>query len=143
MSRDDNFIKLQSPQVLVVEASAGSGKTYTLAKRYLQLIFSPEHMPDKMPLRSILAITFTNKAMIEMKERIITYLKKMALGLCVPGSEDDFISLLDLDGQKAAKTAELVMDNIIKHYSFFQIQTIDSFINTLLLGCSLNIDRSA
>ena len=59
----------------IYNASAGSGKTYTLVKAYLKLLFL-----SKSPLafRNILALTFTNKAVAEMKERIVETLKKFS-----------------------------------------------------------------
>ena len=73
-----NTSPLQSPEVVVVEASAGSGKTYALARRYLQLLINPPLTLEQIPLRTILAITFTNKATVEMKERILEFLKRIA-----------------------------------------------------------------
>ena len=67
------------PQVCIVEASAGAGKTYVLAQRYVQLLINPYLAPTEIPLDTILAITFTNKAAVEMKERILEFLKKIAL----------------------------------------------------------------
>jgi len=67
------------PEVRVVEASAGSGKTYALAKRYIQLLLNPSLKPGQISMRSILAITFTNKAAFEMKARILEFLKNIAL----------------------------------------------------------------
>jgi len=68
-----------APEVLVVEASAGSGKTYELAGRYLRLLFDPSLNTSEIPLKNILAITFTNKACLEMKARILQFLKQLAL----------------------------------------------------------------
>ena len=59
---------IQFPEVRVVEASAGSGKTYALAQRYIQLLFHQEEQDNIQSMRSILALTFTNKASIEMKK---------------------------------------------------------------------------
>lgn len=67
------------PHIYIVEASAGSGKTYCLAKRYVQLLINPHLKQKEIPLNTILAITFTNKAAIEMKERILEFFKKIAL----------------------------------------------------------------
>ena len=64
------------PCVHVTEASAGSGKTYALAMRYLQLVMDPELYSGKESLKTILAVTFTNKAAHEMKQRILELLKK-------------------------------------------------------------------
>ncbi|MCK9572880.1 MAG: UvrD-helicase domain-containing protein [Candidatus Omnitrophica bacterium] len=136
--------KIQSPEVVVVEASAGSGKTFALAKRYLQLIVSPAQPPQEIFLRNILAITFTNKATIEMKERILELLKKISLGKFINAEEEkDILGFLQLPSKDLSKKCQLIMDELIKHYNFFQIQTIDSFINAILSGCALNIDRSA
>ena len=63
-SRESHFLKF--PCVDVVEASAGSGKTHALAKRYIQLIMDSQLKQEEIPLKTILAITFTNKATIEM-----------------------------------------------------------------------------
>ncbi len=135
---------LRSPQVVVVEASAGSGKTYALAKRYLQLIIHPALSPEYNPLPAILAITFTNKAMIEMKERIVSFLKKIALdAFAGKDEEQELLGLLDMSKKLAQDRASRIMDTIIQHYNNFQVKTIDSFINTLLLGCALAIERSA
>ncbi len=139
-----NVSYLEFPQVVVVEASAGSGKTYCLTKRYLHLLINPQLELNQIPLRNILAITFTNKATVEMKERIIEFLKKLALdAFSSKEEEEDIISSLGLEKKNVESKAKLIMDELIRHYNFFQVQTIDSFINALLLGCSLNIDRSA
>ncbi|MFA5304688.1 MAG: UvrD-helicase domain-containing protein [Candidatus Omnitrophota bacterium] len=136
--------KIQSPEVVVVEASAGSGKTFALAKRYLQLIVSPVSSPQEILLRNILAITFTNKATIEMKERILELLKKIALEKFTSTEEEkDILGSLGLPLKDLSKKCQLIVDELIKHYNFFQVQTIDSFINAILSGCALNIDRSA
>lgn len=128
-----NHDSLKFPHVCVVQASAGSGKTYALAKRYIKLLFSSPGK-EELVLRSILAITFTNKATVEMKERILAMLKNIAFGsLSLPG-------MLKEESQKKALK---IVNEIIAHYSFFGVQTIDSFINALLLGCALRINRSA
>ena len=128
----------------MVEASAGSGKTYALAKRYLQLLIDPRMPLGNVPLRSILAITFTNKATVEMKERILELLKRIAFDLFASKEQEkDIYSCLETGKDFAREKALLVMDELIRHYNFFQVQTIDSFINAVLLGCALNIDRSA
>jgi ATP-dependent exoDNAse (exonuclease V) beta subunit len=132
------------PEVVVVEASAGSGKTFALAKRYLELLINPRLKLEDIPLRNILAITFTNKATIEMKERILELLKKISLDIFINAEEEkDILSALGVDKKFAQAKAKLIMDEFIRHYNSFQVQTIDSFINSLLVGCALNIERSA
>lgn len=143
----DNELSLQSqfPQVCIVEASAGSGKTYTLAKQYVWLLMNPLFSPkEEIPLNTILAITFTNKAAVEMKERILELLKKIALDTFVSVSEkNDIMSSLCVDKQTARKKAYRIVDYLIRNYNFFQVQTIDSFINTILSGSAFRLDLSA
>jgi len=144
MNEKNGLDSLTFPEVVVVEASAGSGKTYALAKRYLQLLLNPKLKSSVIPLRTILAITFTNKAALEMKERILEFLKKIVLDAFENKEEEnEILGLLDIDKKTAQTKAAAVMDELIRHYNFFGVQTIDSFINALLLGCALNIDRSA
>ena len=59
----------------VYNASAGSGKTFTLVKEYLKILLSSD---DKYKFQQILAITFTNKAAGEMKERVIENLQSFS-----------------------------------------------------------------
>jgi len=136
--RESHFLKF--PCVDVVEASAGSGKTHALAKRYIQLIMDSQLKHEEIPLKTILAITFTNKATIEMKQRILEFLKKLALDAFSDKEEkEDILLSLPLAENKARKVAHKIIENIISHYNFFQIQTIDSFINMLLSGCAFRI----
>ena len=60
-------------QLTVYKASAGSGKTFTLAKEYMALVIQ-----DPSSYRNILAVTFTNKATEEMKNRILSKLYGIA-----------------------------------------------------------------
>ncbi|MDD3296014.1 MAG: UvrD-helicase domain-containing protein [Candidatus Omnitrophica bacterium] len=144
MNQNEDYADLLSPQVVVVEASAGSGKTYALAKRYLKLLINPALSPDDIPLRSILAITFTNKATVEMKERILELLKRISLEAYKDNQQqEDLLRELGVDKALARDKASRIIKEFIHHYSFFQVQTIDSFINFLLLGSALNIGRSS
>ena len=133
----------QSPEVRVVEASAGSGKTYALAKRYVQLALNPQLKFDQAPIRNILALTFTNKAAFEMKARILEFLKKIALQKLSKTEEEDILNPLGLSKEQAGKRAYAVMESVIRQYNFFQVQTIDKFINALLSGCSFKIGLTA
>lgn len=134
----------QFPQVYIVEASAGSGKTYCLARRYLQLLINPYLDFKEIPLNTILAITFTNKAALEMKERILEFLKKIALDkFSNPQEKADIIASLGVSEEEARDKAFLIMDELLRNYNFFQVQTIDSFINAILSGCAFKLDLSA
>lgn len=139
-----NISSLPSQELIVVNASAGSGKTYALAKRYLKLLMRSPSREVPLALRSVLAITFTNKATIEMKERIMDFLKRIAFdNFPEKEQEKDIYASLGMSRKKASSRAWHIVDELIRHYSFFQVQTIDSFINAILLGCALHIDRSA
>ncbi len=132
------------PSVKVVEASAGSGKTYALARRYVQLLFDPVFVKEEeIPLRQILAMTFTNKAASEMKDRILEYIKKIALEKFSSGELHRFLSPVEIMPEKASPKAHTIMAQLIRSYNFFQIQTIDSFMNALLSGCAFTVGLSA
>jgi ATP-dependent helicase/nuclease subunit A len=133
---------LKKPQVLCLEASAGSGKTYCLARRYVQLCL---YLADtqSVPIQSILAITFTNKATLAMKSRILDFLKRIALKKLKPFELEDIIRPLGLDEDRASALGLRLMNDIIRQYHYFQVQTIDSFVNILLVGCSFKIGLSA
>ncbi|OIO36490.1 MAG: hypothetical protein AUJ74_02015 [Candidatus Omnitrophica bacterium CG1_02_44_16] len=139
-----NSPKFKFPQVCVVEASAGSGKTYALASRYVQLLINPALPTNEIPLRNILAITFSNKATMEMKSRILDFLKKIALDkFSDPKEKEELIASLEVDPAVAEKKALDIMDYIIFNYNFFQVQTIDSFVNAILSGCAFKLGLSA
>ncbi len=126
----------KTSEVRVVEASAGSGKTYALAGRYVKLLLSGA------PPRSILAITFSNKAAVEMKSRILDLLKRIALdAFRDEKSKSSLYDQLRASGDVRAAASSAV-DNILAGYNFLQIQTIDSFINAVLSGCAFRLDIS-
>jgi len=133
----------QLPEVRVVEASAGSGKTYALAKRYIQLLLNPALEFEHIAIRNILALTFTNKASFEMKSRILEFLKQIALGGLPKGELEEIIAPLSVTSEQAQKKAYTIMESIIHNYNFFQVQTIDKFINALLSGCAFKIGLTA
>ena len=143
----------QFPEVRVVEASAGSGKTYALAKRYIQLLLSaPDPATEaarqgrgspEAAVRGILALTFTNKAAMEMKERILEFLKAVALKKLSKPEQEEILLPLSVNIEQASSRAFMMMEAIIRHYNFFQIQTIDKFINALLSGCAFKIGLTA
>ncbi|MEK6566556.1 MAG: UvrD-helicase domain-containing protein, partial [Bacteroidota bacterium] len=121
------------PDLTVVTASAGSGKTRTLTLRYLQLLLS-KRIPHN-DLRNILAITFTNNAAAEMKQRVLKYLKAIVLGKGeVPSEIED---LVGMRGQELRDRADLVLDMILERFSDFQVRTIDSFLISVFQSTAL------
>lgn len=117
---------------LVYKASAGSGKTFTLVKEYLKMALSDEKDPSAF--RRILAITFTNKAAAEMKERVIKVLKELAhMNLAEPSRL--FLDLCDdlsVDGSELKARCSACLSAILHQYSDFAIGTIDSFMHKVV-----------
>ena len=135
----ESLIDIRRP-VTVCRASAGTGKTYTLAAYYVGLLLSGEDY------RSILAITFTNKATAEMSERIIGYLHEIAEG----GAKDflDYARKFMIRDQGApdevlCRRAGECFEKMLLDYDNVQIQTIDSFLQTLLSGLAGVLKMSA
>ena len=124
----------------VYNASAGSGKTFTLVKEYLKTLFS-SHNSNKY--KNILAVTFTNKAVAEMKGRILENLKGFAdpeiLLLDVPEYLKDqhqmfavIASELALDTMQLHKKAIRIQDAVLNNYAAFDIVTIDTFTHRII-----------
>ena len=114
----------------IFNASAGSGKTYMLTKEYLRIILSSSD-----GYRLILAITFTNKAMTEMKDRILTSLFSFSKTENLEKAESLFVDLvyeLNTDASTLQKKAKATLKKILHNYAFFDISTIDKFTHRLI-----------
>ncbi len=126
----------------VYSASAGSGKTFTLVKEYLQIVLQNK---DTYHFQKILAITFTNKAAAEMKERVISNLQSFARG-----DSSEMLQLIQqtigLEAALIQKRAKTIIEAILRDYSAFNITTIDSFTHRIIrsfaydFGLSLNFN---
>ncbi len=119
------------PRIIRIKASAGSGKTYRLSLRYLALLKELGE-PSPASLRSVVAITFTNKAAAEMKERILGFLKEIAFG--TPRGQE-----LWKETGLTPEEARNWIDTIVRNYSDFQVRTIDSFLYSILKGLSFEL----
>ncbi|MFK7812386.1 MAG: UvrD-helicase domain-containing protein [Maribacter sp.] len=114
----------------IYNASAGSGKTYTLTKEYLKIILSSNE-----GYRQILAITFTNKAVNEMKERILESLFAFSKPNIKEGASSlfkDLVSELQITGDTLQKKAKTTLKKILHNYAFFDVSTIDKFTHRLI-----------
>jgi ATP-dependent helicase/nuclease subunit A len=118
------------PQIHYLRASAGAGKTYQLTIRFLSLLAGMN--PSAEALRQIVAITFTNRAAAEMKERIILALKQIALG------EAEGDRLFHKTGLRPPE-AVAWLDTILAHFSDFHVRTIDSLVYALIRALSLEM----
>ena len=124
------LIDLHHP-VTICRASAGTGKTYTLAAYYVGLLLSGEDY------RSILAVTFTNKATAEMSERILGYLYGIAQGGERPflkRARQFMLRDTQLPDSELEKRADACFRKMLLDYDNVQVMTIDSFLQTLLAG---------
>ncbi|MDD4603941.1 MAG: UvrD-helicase domain-containing protein [Bacteroidales bacterium] len=114
----------------VYRSSAGSGKTFTLVKEYLKIILSEPH-----DFRHILAITFTNKAAAEMKERVLSALREISSN-AETGHGSALMAILatetGLTPPVLVKRASQVLAMILHNYSDFAIGTIDGFSHRII-----------
>lgn len=124
----------------IYKASAGSGKTFTLAKQYITLLLKAD---NNQAFRHILAVTFTNKATDEMKSRILLELHILATNPKKSPYLADLISDTSLDEQSLQKKASAILSNILHDYSVFSISTIDRFFQQTLKAFTREIGQFA
>jgi ATP-dependent exoDNAse (exonuclease V) beta subunit len=128
----------------IYSASAGSGKTFTLVKEYLKICLSTKS-PKKFI--EILAITFTNKAAAEMKERIVKSLKAFSNPEKAAQTERDMMSLIAqetvLTLELLQSRAQLIFETILHNYSQFSIGTIDKFTHRIIRTFAQDLDLPA
>jgi len=123
---------LEGSNFKIYSASAGSGKTYALAKTYLSLLLSND---SPIKFRQILAITFTNKAVDEMKTRILDNLFAFGQDQVPEKQKSLFQSLCDelsLTEEQLRNRSQLILKRILHNYSFFEISTIDKFNHKII-----------
>ena len=123
---------MQRPSFSIYDASAGSGKTYALVKEYLKIILVAK---KNDAYRNILAITFTNKAVHEMKSRIVGSLSEFAKD--EPSEKaQDLMQDLAIDTELSIIEIKIKSQQIIKHiihnYAAFDISTIDKFTHKVI-----------
>ena len=143
----------------VCKASAGSGKTFTLAVEYIKLL-----VRNPYAYRNILAVTFTNKATTEMKNRIMSQLYGLANRL---HDSDDYLMAImkdpviikwfegqqtkaEQEGRKmrsledvVRKHAALSLSLMIHDFHRFRVETIDSFFQSVLRELAHDLDLTA
>ena len=139
-------MKQNLKSVEIISASAGSGKTYTLVFHFLKTLLSK---PTADTYRKMIALTFTNKAVFEMKSRILKSLKEYS-SLVETGKTPQMV--LDLCEALELSTAELAFRSrqalklILQDYAAFEVVTLDRFTHRIIrsfardLGLSLSFE---
>lgn len=112
----------------VYKSSAGSGKTTTLVREYLRL-----SLRDPESFHRIIALTFTNKATFEMKERVLETLKEIIssnppYSQKLQGTFDYLVARLKLPEDKLIANAEVLLTKILHNYADFAFSTLDGFV---------------
>ncbi|MGJ3522383.1 UvrD-helicase domain-containing protein [Nitratidesulfovibrio sp. D1] len=132
---------MPTPTLTQIKASAGSGKTYTLTRRFLALLADARDEDGRACALAvegghcwpdILAVTFTNKAASEMKERVIRLLKEHALADPAQAGKGD-------DGAWPPARAARWVDIILRRYGALNIRTIDSLLTMLVRLAALEL----
>lgn len=130
----------------VYNAAAGAGKTYTLVKMYLITLLKGEF---KDSYKNILAITFTNKAVAEMKTRILENLVAISASdtpLKYQGLLQELISETNIEEKKLKQKTNRMLKSILHNYAAFDIVTIDTFTHRIIrtfahdLGIPMNFE---
>ena len=126
--------------IRILKASAGSGKTYALAKEYIRLLLKSDK-PDAY--RHVLAVTFTNKATDEMKRRILKELNTLATNPSGSPYLESFQRELRLPAEAISARAKQQLGAILNDYSSFAVSTIDRFFQQALRAFSREIGQLA
>ena len=125
-------------ELLVYKASAGSGKTFTLAVEYIKLLIL-----NPRAYRQILAVTFTNKATAEMKERILSQL--YGIWTEDPDSDAYLKRIIEETGKQTdeiRKSAGIALSYMLHDYSRFRVETIDSFFQSVMRNLARELELS-
>ncbi len=134
------------PRFLLFKASAGSGKTYNLSIQYIALLL----VKGEHEFRHTLAVTFTNKATAEMKDRILQFLYDIWKGL--PNSKDKIIDCqkvlkdlyqVNMPDEEIRQHCHRALNAILHDYSRFYVSTIDAFFQGILRSMAHELGLNA
>ena len=132
-------MSISNNRLIVYKASAGSGKTFTLAIEYISLLIN-----NPKSYENILAVTFTNKATEEMKMRILSQLYGISKKL--PDSNNYLKMVMKKTGKsenEVIKNASIALSYLIHNYNYFRVQTIDAFFQSILRNLARELDLTA
>ena len=122
----------------LITASAGSGKTYTLAKKYIEILLEAyiNGSKDTREFEHILAVTFTNKATAEMKDRILQELYILSQNPALSDYYNDFCGSYDRMTVSDPATWKSILFTLLHNYSRFSVSTIDTFFHVIIGQCT-------
>ncbi len=135
-----NNIREEKP-LLVMSASAGSGKTHKLVLEYLSILLKDTNSVGKY--KSIVAMTFTNKAALEMKTRIIDTLDGLANhsnNQKILSMQKDLLEILPISTEELNSRAKQALHEILHGYEEFHVSTIDKFNLKLIRSFSRDLE---
>ena len=127
----------------VFNASAGSGKTYTLVKEVLKVLLQT---PNAQNYQHLLAITFTNKAVAEMKERVLSNLHYFSSSNSCDQPSEMMQSLseeCDLSLDSLHRRSKRVLQSILHNFSALEISTIDGFTHRVIRTIAKDLGLSS
>ena len=128
--------------LLVLNASAGSGKTYSLVKQYMKMVLADS--ANVLQFSQIIAMTFTNKASLEMKTRILKALDELShpaiYGKKSTDYAEELASEMGLTAEEVHNRARRVLKNVLHRYEDLFVMTIDKFNLRLIRSFSRDLD---
>jgi ATP-dependent exoDNAse (exonuclease V) beta subunit len=128
--------------LLVLNASAGSGKTYSLVKQYMKMVLADAS--NVLQFSQIIAMTFTNKASLEMKTRILKALDELShpaiYGKKSEGYAEELASEMGIPAAEVHARARKVLKNVLHRYEDLFVMTIDKFNLRLIRSFSRDLD---
>ena len=122
----------------VLKASAGAGKTHRLTGEYIKLLFSKDYA-----FKSILAVTFTNKATDEMKQRILEELHVLSQTGAKSDYLDDLKKLTGKDESYVRGKAKDILISVLHDYTSFRVSTIDKFFQLVMRSFARELGKMA
>ncbi|MBF0554555.1 MAG: UvrD-helicase domain-containing protein [Nitrospirae bacterium] len=132
IEKDDS---IAFPHTVILKASAGSGKTHALTKRFVQFLLSAAVPHNGM--KNIMAVTFSNNAAKEMKERILRWLKDIYFG--DKSKRSELLQCLSIDEDTLLSRTTALIDGILDNYTDFQVKTIDSFMASVFKASVIDL----
>lgn len=137
----NNFINiLEKHAFTIYNASAGAGKTHTLVKEYLKILLGYSNKDDAY--RNVLAITFTNKAVNEMKSRIVSCIHAFTLNE-IPKKEyqllEQIVQETNFTEAYIREKSKKILKSIIHNYAGFDISTIDKFTHKVIRSFAFDL----